>query len=37
MYDGRPLRIRRSRDRLLEEIRDAKFFAEVPVRLVSDL
>lgn len=37
MYDGRPLRIRRSRDRLLEEIRDAKFFAEVPGKTFSRL
>ena len=37
MYDGRSLRIRRSRDRLLEEIRGAKFFAEVPEKTFSKL
>ena len=37
MYDGGLLRVRRSRDRLLEEIRDAKFFAEVPEKTFSRL
>ena len=37
MYDGRSLRIRRSRGRLLEEIRGAKFFAEVPEKTFSKL
>ena len=37
MYDGGLLRVRRSRDRLLEEIRDAKFIAEVPEKTFSRL
>ena len=37
MYDGRSLRIRRSRGRLLEEIQGAKFFAEVPEKTFSKL
>ena len=37
MYDGGLLRIRRSRDRLLEEIRGTKFFAEVPGKTFSRL
>ena len=37
MYDGWLLRIRRSRDRLLEDIRGAKFFAEVHEKTFSRL
>ena len=37
MYDGWLLRIRRSRDRLLEDIRGAKFFADVHEKTFSRL